>query len=32
VIHIDETSALIPLDRPEEWYPGEIPETYPTGI
>ena len=32
VIHIDETSALIPLDRPEDWHAGEVPETYPTGI
>jgi erythromycin esterase-like protein len=32
VIHLDETSALSPLDRPEDWQLGEIPETYPTGV
>ena len=32
VIHIDETSALTPLDRPEGWHAGEVPETYPTGV
>jgi len=32
VIHLDETSALSPLDRPEDWHLGEVPETYPTGV
>ncbi len=32
VIHLDETSALVPLDRPEGWHAGEVPETYPTGV
>ena len=32
VIHIDETRALHPLDRTPEWEPGELPETFPTGI
>jgi erythromycin esterase-like protein len=32
VIHLDETSAVIPLDRPEDWHLGEVPETYPTGV
>jgi erythromycin esterase-like protein len=32
VIHLDETSALVPLDRPEGWHSGEVPETYPTGV
>jgi erythromycin esterase-like protein len=32
VIHIDETSALVPLDRPEGWHAGEVPETFPTGV
>ena len=32
VIHLDQTSALIPLDRPEGWHSGEVPETYPTGV
>ena len=32
VIHLDETSALVPLDRPEDWHAGEVPETFPTGV
>jgi len=32
VIHLDETSAILPLDRPEGWHRGEVPETYPTGV
>jgi erythromycin esterase-like protein/predicted phosphoribosyltransferase len=32
VIHIDETTALEPLERTSEWDAGELPETYPTGI
>jgi erythromycin esterase-like protein len=32
VIHLDETSALEPLERTSEWDAGELPETYPTGI
>lgn len=32
VIHFDETSALVPLDRPEGWHAGEVPETFPTGV
>jgi erythromycin esterase-like protein len=32
VIHIDETSALEPLERTSEWEAGELPETFPTGI
>jgi erythromycin esterase-like protein len=32
VIHLDETSALVPLDLPAGWHAGEVPETFPTGV
>jgi erythromycin esterase-like protein/predicted phosphoribosyltransferase len=32
VVHIDETTALEPLERTSEWEAGELPETFPTGI
>ena len=32
VIHLDETNALVPLDRPEGRHAGEVPETFPTGV
>jgi erythromycin esterase-like protein/predicted phosphoribosyltransferase len=32
VIHIDETSAVEPLERSSEWVRGDLPETYPTGV
>ena len=32
VIHIDETSALEPLDPGQVWLDGEAPETFPSGI
>lgn len=32
VLHIDETSAVRPLDRTVLWDAGEPPETYPTGL
>ena len=32
VIHIDETTALEPLERTPGWDTGEVPDTYPTGI
>lgn len=32
VIHIDETTALTPLERNQNWETGEVPETYPTGM
>jgi erythromycin esterase-like protein/predicted phosphoribosyltransferase len=32
VIHIDETTAVEPLERTSEWEAGELPETFPTGI
>ncbi len=32
VIHIDETSALTPLERTSTWDMGEPPETFPSGL
>jgi erythromycin esterase-like protein len=32
VVHLDETSALEPLERTSEWDAGELPETYPSGV
>jgi len=32
VIHLDQTSAVRPLDRTELWDSGEPPETYPSGL
>ena len=32
VIHVDETSAVEPLERTSEWDAGELPETYPSGL
>ena len=32
VIHIDETSAVEPLDVGQVWIDGEAPETFPSGI
>jgi erythromycin esterase-like protein len=32
LIHIDETSALEPLEKGEVWHAGEAPETFPSGI
>jgi erythromycin esterase-like protein len=32
LIHIDETSALEPLDRGPVWTGAEPPETYPSGV
>lgn len=32
MIHIDETSALEPLDKGPVWHTGEAPETYPSGV
>jgi erythromycin esterase-like protein len=31
ILHIDETQALVPLERTARWERGELPETYPTG-
>jgi erythromycin esterase-like protein len=32
VVHLDETSALEPLERTQRWVDGEAPETYPWGV
>ena len=32
VVHIDETSAVEPIERTARWDEGEPPETYPTGL
>ncbi len=32
LIHLDETTALEPLERTSQWDEGELPETYPTGV
>ena len=32
VIHIDETSAVEPLERSAAWEQGELAETYPSGL
>ena len=32
LIHIDETSALEPLDHGPVWHSAEPPETYPSGV
>jgi erythromycin esterase-like protein len=32
VIHLDETTAVEPLERTSEWEAGDLPETYPFGV
>jgi erythromycin esterase-like protein len=32
VVHLDETTALEPLERTAQWEAGEIPETYPFAV
>jgi len=32
VFHLDETSALEPLDMTDQWNHREVPETWPTGM
>jgi erythromycin esterase-like protein len=32
IIHIDRSSAVIPLDATSGWHSGEPPETYPEGL
>jgi erythromycin esterase-like protein len=32
VIHLDETRAVEPLEKPERWHEMEPPETFPSGI
>ena len=31
VVHWDETTAVVPLERVAPWQTGEAPETYPSG-
>lgn len=32
VLHFDETRAVEPLERTQEWEAGEVEETFPTGL
>jgi erythromycin esterase-like protein/predicted phosphoribosyltransferase len=32
VVHLDQTTALEPLERTSQWDAGELPETFPTGV
>jgi erythromycin esterase-like protein len=32
ILHYDTTRAVEPLDHTSTWEPGELPETYPSGI
>ena len=32
IVHLDETTALEPLERTGDWERGEEPETYPSGM
>jgi erythromycin esterase-like protein len=32
LVHLDHTSALVPLERTAMWERGELPETFPTGL
>lgn len=32
MIHIDETHAVEPLERPGAWHGGEVPETFPSAL
>jgi erythromycin esterase-like protein len=32
IIHIDETTAVEPLELTSQWEAGELPETYPWGV
>jgi erythromycin esterase-like protein len=32
LIHIDETRALVPLEKDAGWVRGEVPETFPSGL
>ncbi len=32
IIHLDQTTALEPLEKNPTWISGEFPETYPTGL
>jgi erythromycin esterase-like protein len=32
IIHFDDTMAVEPLERDQQWTEGEVPETYPSGL
>ena len=32
LIHVDRTTALVPLEPSPHWYREEVPETYPSGL
>ena len=32
VLHLDETTAVEPLERTAQWDTGELPETYPFAV
>ena len=32
LIHVDHTTALVPLEPSPHWYHEEVPETYPSGL
>ena len=32
LIHVDRTTALVPLEPSPNWYHEEVPETYPSGL
>jgi erythromycin esterase-like protein/predicted phosphoribosyltransferase len=32
IVHVDESSAVEPLELSSEWETGELPETYPWGV
>jgi erythromycin esterase-like protein len=32
LVHLDETSALVPLEKSAKWHSGEPPETYPFAV
>lgn len=32
VIHVDRSTALVPLEPSSRWYHEEVPETYPSGL
>jgi erythromycin esterase-like protein len=32
VVHLDETTAVEPLERTSEWEAGELPETFPFAV
>ena len=32
LVHVDHTRAVEPLERAQDWYLGEPPETYPTSL